>query len=703
MNTLVVIEEDNKIRRDIKLFLSEFKDDIEADYFNTIQSFEAKYLLSKEEQETLGASVESERKGYLKSIGVICISLDMISGDLIAWIKKIRKLIKNNLLRPEEADTRFVFLAHAEGEVKLDFYCIEPIEDIIYKPLDKQFFQQKLEIILNLPSNTSPSFLISQKSKDTVEMGKQSKVEEISDFGICIRNPRLLSDGQFASFYSRLFEETSFSSVMGKSYKSFESVKEKGSFYCYFNFFGVEKEQLNSVRRRIYENKAKELSPYADRIHSKLEKLSEEKIAKLTLGDPRKKMPPGSLTIVDDADILAEEKYFVVIDMAKEVQDTISSLVGENFPKAKTVVFPTLAHFMEEFFEDSMEIEESSFEETEEQEIENEEEKIRGAAFPQDSILLSIDKESSKLISISPKLKEGETFLGYSDTDLKQDTELWKKAVHPMDRSFKEFYKYVSTGQNGTLDIWFCDKNKFDFLLQIKGSTTVDRVSLELTDVTESKGQNGPGGKSKANENLPKLDAIFIDTSMVQQPYSKWAKNFKNNLKAAKLIEKKKNVKIYLLGMEGKGKQPKDLAAPGFDGFFYKPLERSFVLQSLMIHSYPGVQQVGDNRLNYYVNSQPIILTTTVKMMEISEYGIAIKYPAFIRPGVFIRFVNDILKIEDGTPIIGRCYYSESEPDEEGLYVCYFLYFGVTDEVFKKIRLWIREKYIEGKTGGSAP
>ena len=66
-----------------------------------------------------------------------------------------------------------------------------------------------------------------------------------------------------------------------------------------------------------------------------------------------------------------------------------------------------------------------------------------------------------------------------------------------------------------------------------------------------------------------------------------------------------------------------------------------------------------------------------------------------------MRFISKIFYLDNGDPLIGRCYFSEKEEESE-TYVSFFEFFGVTDEVFKRIRVWIRENYVQNKNKNSA-
>lgn len=62
-----------------------------------------------------------------------------------------------------------------------------------------------------------------------------------------------------------------------------------------------------------------------------------------------------------------------------------------------------------------------------------------------------------------------------------------------------------------------------------------------------------------------------------------------------------------------------------------------------------------------------------------------------------VRFFSPIF-IPRSEGIIGRCLMSEQiGKGEKAYFACHFMFFGMSDELFHRIRKWIREDYVQGK------
>ena len=120
-----------------------------------------------------------------------------------------------------------------------------------------------------------------------------------------------------------------------------------------------------------------------------------------------------------------------------------------------------------------------------------------------------------------------------------------------------------------------------------------------------------------------------------------------------------------------------------------------------MLYVFPFEDETSHIQLDYFKNSQNSVLSTDVQMVEVSEHGIAIRYKIPFKEGTYMRFISKIFYLDNGDPLIGRCYFSEKEEESE-TYLSFFEFFGVTDEVFKRIRVWIRENYVQNKNKNSA-
>jgi hypothetical protein len=85
-----------------------------------------------------------------------------------------------------------------------------------------------------------------------------------------------------------------------------------------------------------------------------------------------------------------------------------------------------------------------------------------------------------------------------------------------------------------------------------------------------------------------------------------------------------------------------------------------------------------------------------VKMESIAEFGLTILHPTPFRPHVYMRFFVPVIG-EGARGILARCTHCEKTEGANPVYRCHFAFFGVGDELLKRIRKGIREDYVQKK------
>ncbi|MES3036863.1 MAG: hypothetical protein V4736_03070 [Bdellovibrionota bacterium] len=93
--------------------------------------------------------------------------------------------------------------------------------------------------------------------------------------------------------------------------------------------------------------------------------------------------------------------------------------------------------------------------------------------------------------------------------------------------------------------------------------------------------------------------------------------------------------------------------------------------------------------------SESIQSGNPVDVVEVSESGIFITYAKPMKIGTFRKFLMLLDKEATNTPFTATC--NSIKKNEKGEYVHHFVFFGMTDAYLKRIRLWIRNTFIEKK------
>jgi hypothetical protein len=92
-----------------------------------------------------------------------------------------------------------------------------------------------------------------------------------------------------------------------------------------------------------------------------------------------------------------------------------------------------------------------------------------------------------------------------------------------------------------------------------------------------------------------------------------------------------------------------------------------------------------------------ILVANPVELAEISEVGIVINYYREISLGSFRTFILPKYGEETYLEYRTNCNYFSQHPTEKEKFQNHFVFFGITDALLKKIRVWILENYIQSK------
>ena len=264
---------------------------------------------------------------------------------------------------------------------------------------------------------------------------------------------------------------------------------------------------------------------------------------------------------------------------------------------------------------------------------------------------------------------------------------------------FDEFIEVSMAGQQGRIDVWGISKDTSPARIRVEARHKANSIQLSISDITH---QYRPEKQKHAKNQLGKIYAIYLDGALIRSDDKpEFMRNLRKMINKSGLKPDRKKVKIIILGLEDGESRSSKFEFEETDDFFYRPIDRSLVKEKMMLYVFPFEDETSHIQLDYFKNSQNSVLSTDVQMVEVSEHGIAIRYKIPFKEGTYMRFISKIFYLDNGDPLIGRCYFSEKEEESE-TYLSFFEFFGVTDEVFKRIRVWIRENYVQNKNKNSA-
>ena len=698
MKKIVIIEQDSIVSNTMRKTLEKYKEEkIRVDIFSSLDAFRDKYVsgdvyaLQNSEVEDPQIPMQLGTHEAHFEIDIIAIADEFLGTSPAAGIDFLVQKMQELELSSAERPCRFMILGYYYDDLHLQDYIQNSVVDFLFKPLDEQLLLQKFEVAFKLGQKIEPSFLAKASIKEPIAIGKQGKIEELSEFGLAIRNPKPIKPGQFARFYSKVFFCKESPSLLARCYMNIPHPEYPGEFLVYFSYFGIRREQLLHVRKTMQRDTALKKSYFHN-----------EAI--------------GSAPTSDNS---STEKHIVVIDNDPSTARSIEEIYKANFNKVKVHAFTGYTNFMAQLNEAKRyknpldefnklhglgiysQVAKVKKKKKKKDAPETPTLSERYRAVPmEDRFQFEINKEDQKMFRMELSSHQDYDCFGYSLAEMKENGEIWRSFVHEYSREeFEEFLEICMAGQQGRIEIWGQSKDSSPARLRVEAKPKPRSVQLSIMDISHQYRHEANRGDK---DRLGKIFAIYMDGAMIRsEDKPAFLQNLRSAVKKAGLKPDKRKTKINIIGMEGTDTRAGKFEFEEVDDFFYRPIDRNLLLQKMLLYVFPFEDEIAHIQLDYFQNSHSSVLSTDVEMIEVSEHGIGIRYKIPFKEGTFMRFISQIFYLDNGDPLIGRCYYSEKEEDGSD-YISYFEFFGVTDEVFKRIRVWIRESYIRNKQKSSA-
>lgn len=640
-----------------------------------------------------------------QAIRLIVVDAELLPQNPVDWIMKTKSM----MMRKEGGDATYqirVMIMAFESH-NIEAYRDENVDDLILKPLDRSVFMQKVEILLAEKPNIEPTFLFRQKTNISIDVGKDATIEEVSDFGIGIRNPGQLSEGVYAAIYSPIFGAGADGKVIARSYQSAPHPGGGRGYLVRFTFFGLNSRQLANMRKFVRTEQSK--------------KGSETKTK-------QKSVSAAQAWAAKPIDRSFEKRNIAIIDINRTNALEVQSILQNNFKGLQIQVFNSFSRLMSDMANTM----------TGRSSAPGANDRARGAldgvskvlaeankmqgkkgakaepaakktpAFPNGGRLtLVISNDQYRVVRMEPHPRKDTVILGREAQEWLDRPELFSESVSKEDvNGFEEYIAYLQTGSKGKFYFRMLDAEAKVLYFEADGS--LDRsgeddglvlARLKLHEIEEARWAAETGADQQVDPETLRFEAIFIDGSMIGSDPRSWYDQLEAMLKKTGLLRTGGTMPRIFVMADEDAKIPFDAYRfKGITDFFYKPMDRRFIASKLnaLIEGLTWVQEPDGPP---FVSSEFVAkIARETKMNEISEYGIAILNATPFKPGVYVRFFNPIFG-DNPEGVLGRCVFCEKieEGEGTGAHHCHFVFFGASDDLLKKIRTWIREDYVARK------
>lgn len=667
MPNIACIAVDDKVRRQVEKLIAEFKsDEVKLDTFRNAKEFENSFFpppkqpgsAKKNFKEDKPAESEPEEPAGPRPLHLIIFAMDSLGEKLQPWCSRIMKLSKQRGSWPESNRTRLVMLKFEDDGIhKLDV-LIPELDDLIYLPLDRLVFLQKIELIMNLPKKIKGSFLFSQQVTADIEISKITKLEKINDVGIAVRNPLPFLKGMRTKVYVNLPGEKETVRFFAKAIYSDHHPDYPDQYICYFSFFGLRRKELSSLR--LWLGKLKKYKALIN---------SETKDFKLDRNDP---------IAVDDA---GPEKTLVVIDPyeSKSLEDQISKEIDH----IKIVSEPSYTQFL--------------FKHLKKTGLDGSRQAV-ASDFPQNTSILFKASISNSNATIDANFADSDTFLGFpAKSILKSGSPDWWKPFRSEsnDAMWAECVELAK--QNRAVVKTLAGKTQSGESVVLKISlkgVAEDEMQVELAPVTTEEfnqaTQKGP--------KLERVDAILIDVAFIPQTFDGWLEYLKNALTEAKCIARPEDLRLIITCDREDRLEKAWLDSTSVVGYCIKPFDLRTLLFNVSQTLKADFTKYRSDNIGWAEAMTNLHISKEIVLESISEFGASLRSPTPVRPGTVFFLRKLIFDQAPNACLAAKVLFCEEHPSEKGQFLLSVTYFGITDQFLKYARTWIRESYALSKS-----
>jgi hypothetical protein len=611
---------------------------------------------------------ETEELQLLSEIDLVIFKIDNLGNVKVpVWMDRIWKKLKDGGYFPPDKITRFVLLKYEDDQVsKLD--VLHPrIDDLIYLPLDRLIFLQKLEIIFGFPKKVTPSFLFSQDVRTDIEISKISKLERLSDLGLAIRNPVRLTAGLLAHFYVQFPGQDAGTDVWGKVIRSEPHPERAGEFLVYFNYFGLNRKEASLIKRHL--TSAARYQPFIEAERSEFE------------------FNPDDIFLADED---RRPKQVVVLDLDDAYAHQLKSSLAKDVDHIRIVADSSVAAFSNRFMKKSS----TQFAQAPAAAGETE------LFMPVVTFVVTPENQEMSSALMAPA--EDQTYLGYPAVETFSTALGWRQPFDAIPESKEVISEMMALAGGGRkvqrVLVGATSTGEGRFIrMALSPSDAPGLVKVEISPPSpeDLKAQ----GKE---EKLAGLHLIIVDVNLIPgRNVDAFIENMTERGEALGLLPKGQKPKFILLFDTEAGFDHRKYAHASIVGMFAKPVEArplGFTVATAL-----------DSRHSIYTFTNlgwanqllPVHVAKDVILERLSEFGADIKHSRPIAPGSILFLRGGIFENAPNRCLAGRFYHCEEHPKEKGMYLCSLTYFGINDGFMKYARKWFRENYALMKQGES--
>lgn len=606
----------------------------------------------------------------LASIDLIIFKLGQIKDFKKGWLRETTKKIQQFGYRPAVRATKFIMLKYEDDGTKKVDLLYPQLNDLIYLPLDRVLFLQKVDIVLAQPELVAPKFLFQQDTEMDVNLSKRTVIEHISDVGLGIRNPMALTPGLLGHFFFTFPGEEVEHEVFGKVQTSIPHPEMERQFIVYFTFTAIPKNTLTEIRRFLSKN-------------PRYQNLKTEDKAEFVYN-------PENIFLTEDEKRV--KNVVLVTPDALALQQT-SRMINENFDQMRVMGVSSYQEFLKNNFSADLKNEQES--------------KVDLATVKPTTdmdmgktgtVLFFINKESLAIEAPMPPEDDTESILGHRAQKLLAHSNEWVSLLFPMKSEQEVLEEAVDSAAKGRVI------NKTFVVFDGSMETRLVNFHMERSDESikvEIKAADAKTLKEKILLEAPigTLDVLLIDSHFVPEDIDAWVEGLTQLCRDHQMLPQDRQLKIIVIGSDDVTLEPTTYQHKNIRAALMAPFDTRSLLLNISLATGNKYTIYNFENLSWLDSRMPVHIAKPVTLLSISEFGGTVASNSRIAGGTFLFLRGDIYDQAPRGNLCVRFYASEPMEDGPFKYKCHLLYFGINESFMKFARSWFRETYAASKQG----
>ena len=546
-----------------------------------------------------------------------------ISQQRKNWIKLIPQL------KQFGPKTSFVILKFDDDGIgKLDLLD-STFDDLIYLPLDRSIFLQKMQILMALPKKASPSFLFHIEKEMPIEVSKLSHLNRFNDCIWWMDNPIPLQKDLPSHFYLTIPTLNTTISTHAKVLLSQPHHEKKDLFQVAFALMGPHREELTQMRIQMQQT---------FKTH---------------------------LLIREDQAGMMQPLHVGIAEADQNVRERVQELLERELPGCKVSTESSLTLLTQA---GSAAIDWSTVSGT------------ANADFPSMPFEFLIHKDTKDFKAFKADISKDHLWLGYGLEDWRGGPQKWWAAFDtPENKALVEEALMMVKGPGNPHWVRaLLVKDSAGGLRQINLELHMDKDDQVLVKILPQEHVLKPK-QERSNE---PFDLIIVSSKFVPENGASWLEGQHTLTKCPR---------FFILIEQNEHVDPAWLSSPHLKGVSIKPIDPRHLM--VLVTESVGrkdlkysMDNLGFAKTNWYVHA-----AKPVKLVSVAEYGVTLELTRPLRNGTFLFLRGGIFDKAPNKCLCARSYISEER--EKNKYHVSFTYYGIQEDFLKHVRHLVMELY----------